>query len=100
MSIMLLWKKNAGRSPYAIMAENDRRTILKGLSRILQNPGAHLGLLKKCLNLYFQNDIEEPKITAIKQAVLLKISSGFRPEEQVLTYPNHCDSTIFRAALF
>ena len=45
-------KKNADRSPYAVMAENDRHKNLKGLSRILRNFGRGSAcLLKKYLIL-------------------------------------------------
>jgi len=45
-------KKNADRSPYAAMAENDRHKKLKGLSRILRNFGRRSAcLLEKYLIL-------------------------------------------------
>jgi len=45
-------KKNADRSPYAVMAENDRHKKLKGISRILRNFGRGSAcLLKKYLIL-------------------------------------------------
>jgi len=44
-------KKNAARSPYAVMAESDRHKKLKGLFRILRNFGRGSCLLKKYLIL-------------------------------------------------
>jgi len=45
-------KKNADRSPYAVMAENDRHKNLKGLCLILRNFGRGSAcLLKKYLIL-------------------------------------------------
>jgi len=57
MSISLIRKtKNAARSPYAIMAENDRHKKLKGLSRILRNFGRSSAcLLEKCLILLIKS---------------------------------------------
>jgi len=46
-----LKNRNADRSPYAIMAENDRRETSEAIDRILQSEGADLSLLKKCLIL-------------------------------------------------
>jgi len=46
-------KKNADRSPYAVMAENDRHKNLKGLCLILRNFGRGSAcLLKKYLILF------------------------------------------------